>query len=176
MPHSPPPSPYEPDSPRPLWAPWRIDYIRSPKDGACFICALAEKADSQPQEMVIARGNHCFMMMNTFPYNSGHILIAPYQHASDLAELAEPCLTEIMTLTVRAKAVMTRLFNPDGFNFGFNFGAAAGAGLEEHVHAHLVPRWFGDTNFMPVLGNTRVMPEALAATAQLLRDEWDKQS
>lgn len=124
--------------------------------------------------MIVARGENCFILMNAFPYNSGHVLIAPYDHVPDLADLSAEVQSEIMAMTVRIKAVIARLLNPNGFNFGFNFGTAAGAGLEEHLHGHLVPRWFGDTNFMPVIGDVRVMPEALADTAKLLRGAWEE--
>jgi ATP adenylyltransferase len=162
--------------PRPLWAPWRIEYIRGDKSDGCFICDLAHGEEPEVGEMVVARGEASFVIMNAYPYNSGHVLIAPYSHVPDLAEVPETTVAEIMRLTMHAKKVMARLLTPDGFNFGFNFGAAAGAGLAEHVHGHLVPRWYGDTNFMPVIGDVRVMPEALAATARLLRDGWHDES
>ncbi len=159
-------------TPRPLWAPWRIDYIRAPKDGGCFLCELAGQAAIAADSLVIARGEAAFVLLNAFPYNSGHLLIAPYAHLADLGELPEATAAEMWQLTLRAKQAMASLLHPDGFNYGFNLGAAAGAGLEEHVHGHLVPRWFGDTNFMPVIGGVRVMPEALEATARLLREAW----
>ena len=162
------------DSPRPLWAPWRIQYIRGPKDDDCFICAAAQEGDGD-DKLVIARGEKNLIILNAFPYNSGHLLICPYRHVGDLAELDPEELHEIMTLTIRVKALMTRIMAPDGFNFGFNLGHAAGAGLESHIHGHLVPRWTGDVNFMPVLANTRVVPEALEETAELLRKEWQKE-
>ena len=159
--------------PRPLWAPWRIDYIRGPKDDDCFICQAAQDTEDQ-SNLVIARGDKIFLLLNAFPYNSGHVLIAPYRHIPDLADLTGDELNEIMHLTVRMKAVLTRVMKPEGFNFGFNLGHAAGAGLESHLHGHIVPRWVGDVNFMPVLGNTRVVPESLDATAAILREAWDE--
>ena len=156
---------------RPLWAPWRIEYITSEKDGPCFFCEKAEGGDVPNH--VIARGRTAFVLLNTFPYNSGHVLIAPYRHVADLNDLTPDELTELMVLAVRAKEVMTTVMQPQGFNFGFNIGAAAGAGVADHVHGHMVPRWVGDTNFMPVLGDTRVVPQALDETAALLREAWD---
>ena len=156
--------------PRPLWAPWRIEYIRGPKDGACFLCdkgAAASAADH-----VVYRGQRCYVLLNDFPYNSGHLLVAPYRHVGDLLELTAEERNELMALMTRGTAVLGRLMSPQGFNLGFNLGEAAGAGLAEHVHGHVVPRWAGDTNFMSVLSDTRVVPEALEATAEMVRAAW----
>jgi ATP adenylyltransferase len=157
---------------RPLWAPWRIQYIAAPTKGGCFLC---EKAKGEPvANHVIARGQHAFVLLNTFPYNSGHVLVAPYRHTADLSLLNPDELAEVMGLILRAKDVMTQTMHPHGFNIGFNLGAPAGAGVADHVHGHVVPRWIGDTNFMPVLGDTRVVPQALEDTAGLLRDAWHR--
>jgi ATP adenylyltransferase len=153
-----------------LWAPWRLQYICAPKNGTCFLCEKAKGNDASNH--VIARGRKVFVLLNAFPYNSGHLLVAPYRHVADLAELDIDELTELMTLTVKAELVMNKALRPQGFNIGFNLGEAAGAGLADHVHGHIVPRWVGDTNFMPVLGNTRVVPQALEQTAKLLRVAW----
>jgi len=156
---------------RPLWAPWRIEYIRGIASGGCFLCDLLQgRGDA---ELVLHRGEGAFAMLNAFPYNSGHVLVAPYRHVPDISDLAEDEMAEVMRLVLRAKAALTKIMAPDAFNVGFNLGAAAGAGLRDHVHGHLVPRWVGDTNFMPVLGNTRVVPEALADTARVLREAWE---
>lgn len=155
---------------RPLWAPWRIEYILAPKDGDCFLCAKAASRDQG--DHVIARGTAAFVLLNVFPYNAGHVLIAPYRHVADLTDMDTAELTEMMTLTVKAEKVMRRTMNPQGFNLGFNLGEAAGAGVRDHVHAHLIPRWVGDTNFMSAIGATRVVPQALADTAALLREAW----
>lgn len=163
-----------PSPSRPLWAPWRIEFIKAPRHGGCFLCEKSQACASRDGEnLVIGRGQHAYVLVNTFPYNSGHLLVAPFRHVPDLGDLTPAELLEIMQLTVRAQAVMTQIMRPDGFNFGFNLGAAAGAGLPGHVHGHLVPRWVGDTNFMPVLGGTRVVPQALAETAALLRRAWN---
>jgi len=160
------------NTPRPLWAPWRIEYIREDKvDDSCFLCRAPQEHETE--NLVIARGNQCFVMLNAFPYNSGHVLISPFEHVADLEELDDNVHHELMDLIVKTKTVLRNVMWPDGFNVGFNLGSAAGAGVEEHIHGHIVPRWEGDTNFMPVLSNTRVVPEALEDTAKLLREKWE---
>ena len=155
---------------RPLWAPWRIEFIRQPKDSECFLCRdSADEATESERELVLFHGKTSFIILNRYPYNSGHLLIAPYRHCGDIAELATEELHEIMDLTVIAKQVLTKAMQPDGFNAGLNLGTAAGAGVADHLHMHIVPRWNGDTNFIAILDDTRVVPEALLATAQLLR-------
>lgn len=160
---------------RPLWAPWRIEFIKRPKPDICFLCEKGQAGAADAENLVIARGEGIYVLVNTYPYNSGHLLISPYRHVPDLADLTAAELTEMMTLTIKAKAVMSAVMRPDGFNFGFNLGAAAGAGVPGHVHGHLVPRWIGDTNFMPVIGDTRVVPQALRETAEMLRHAWKRQ-
>ena len=157
---------------RPLWAPWRIEYILGPKDGECFLCNRQEPSDNKDDFMVIARGRNAFIMLNAFPYNSGHLLIAPYKHIGDIAEVPKEILHEMMDLCTEAKELLKKVMNPDGFNIGFNLGKAAGAGLEEHLHMHVVPRWVGDTNFMPILDNTHVMPQSLKDTANILKENF----
>jgi ATP adenylyltransferase len=159
---------------RPLWAPWRIKFITSEKNGKCFLCEKRECYDTEDEALVIARGKHVFAILNRYPYNSGHIMIAPYAHVNDLTLLDKKTLHELMDMTVKAEKIMLRSMRPQGFNVGFNLGAAAGAGLEEHIHLHIVPRWVGDTNFMPVLSDTRVVPQSLVETAAFLRAEWKK--
>lgn len=166
-----------PDTPhghgRPLWAPWRMAFIGGPKRDGCFLCEKgAPEAAGDPANLIVARGATAYVLLNAYPYNSGHLLIAPYRHVADLTDLTPEELAELMDLTVKAEKAMVRAMRPQGFNFGFNLGAAAGAGVPGHVHGHLVPRWVGDTNFMPVLGNTRVVPQALEDTADLLRRHW----
>ena len=156
--------------PRPLWAPWRIEYIRAEAIDGCFFCVKG-RGDKR-EDHVLARGKTGFALLNTFPYNSGHILVAPYRHVADLDDLEQDEVVELMTLIVEAKRALTRALAPQGFNIGFNIGEPAGAGVADHVHGHVVPRWIGDTNFMPVLGNARVVPESLNATAAMLREAW----
>ena len=152
---------------RPLWAPWRIEYIRSKKKGDCFLCRIyTEKNDRE--NLLIFRGKTCAAMMNRYPYNGGHLMIVPYRHIASLDGLTPEENLEMAALTARAVAVLRDVMAPQGFNIGINLGEAAGAGLKDHLHQHIVPRWVGDTNFMPVLGGSHVVPEALTATYDLL--------
>jgi ATP adenylyltransferase len=152
---------------RPLWAPWRIEYILSEKNGDCFLCQIfAEKEDHK--NLLLFRGKTCAIIMNRYPYNSGHVMVAPYRHTAALEELSPEENLEMAALTARTVAVLRDVMAPQGFNIGINLGEAAGAGLKDHLHQHIVPRWTGDTNFMPVLGGPRVMPESLEATYDLL--------
>jgi ATP adenylyltransferase len=157
---------------RPLWAPWRIEYILGPRGGGCFFCRKGESPEEDEANHVLARGRSCFVLMNDYPYNSGHIMVAPYRHVGDIQLLSPEERAELMELTAVAQDVLRQTMRPDGFNFGINIGDAGGAGVREHLHAHLVPRWVGDTNFMAVLADTRVVPDALVRTAALLRDAW----
>lgn len=157
---------------RPLWAPWRIDFIRSEKDDKCFLCINSEEDQDDIESLVVARGKHTFVILNRYPYNSGHIMIAPYRHIGDISETTENERYEIMDLSIKAKEVLTSVLSPDGFNVGFNLGTAAGAGVKDHIHMHIVPRWNGDTNFMPVLSGIHVVPESLKDTLTLLREAW----
>ncbi len=152
---------------RPLWAPWRIDYIRQEKADECFLCRIfAETKDRE--NLLLHRGKTCAILMNRYPYNSGHLLVAPYRHIAELDGFTAEEVTEMAALSARAVDVLREAMAPQGFNIGYNLGEAAGAGLKDHLHQHIVPRWVGDTNFMPVLGGPRVMPEALEATYDLL--------
>ena len=152
---------------RPLWAPWRIDYIRSVKNDCCFLCRIFNGNDDR-ESLLLFRGKNCAVIMNRYPYNSGHLMVAPYRHTASLVELTPEENLEMAELTARAVDVLREAMAPQGFNLGINLGEAAGAGLKDHLHQHIVPRWNGDTNFMPVLGGPRVMPEALEATYDLL--------
>jgi len=152
---------------RPLWAPWRIEYIRSEKNACCFLCRIFTGNDDRGG-LLLFRGKTCAVIMNRYPYNSGHLMVAPYRHIANLDGLTPEENLEMAELTARAVAVLREAVAPQGFNLGINLGEAAGAGLKDHLHQHIVPRWNGDTNFMPVLGGPRVMPEALEATYDLL--------
>ncbi len=156
---------------RPLWAPWRIEYIRAPEEKTCFFCEKAGRQEDRANH-VVARGETAFVLMNDFPYNSGHLLVAPYRHVGDLSLLRPEESNEIMALLIQAERVLTAVMGPQGFNIGFNLGRAGGAGVADHVHGHVVPRWVGDTNFMPVLADVRCIPEAIGATAELLQEAW----
>jgi ATP adenylyltransferase len=159
---------------RPLWAPWRIDYILGAKEGKCFLCNREIPSPEEVDDfMVIARGKNVFAILNAFPYNSGHLMVVPYKHIGDISELPKETLHEMIEVCTAAKNTLKKTMNPEGFNIGFNLGLPAGAGLEDHVHMHIVPRWIGDTNFMPVLDNTRVIPQSLKDTANILRDTFE---
>jgi len=160
------------DEQRPLWAPWRIEFIRAKKSGECFLCGKKEKGESPEEPLIVARLERCFVILNRYPYNSGHLMVAPYRHVGDISELEGKESHEIMDACVMAKNALSSLMKPEGFNIGFNLGISAGAGLAEHIHLHIVPRWTGDTNFMPVIGDARVVPEALEKTAELIRGAW----
>ncbi len=156
---------------RPLWAPWRIEYIVSPKDGQCFLCGR-KSPGGKDEDMIIHRGDKAFVILNMFPYNSGHLMVAPYRHVATYSLLDPDERNDISELLAAAERTLRKAMRPEGFNIGFNIGKAAGAGIEEHIHLHIVPRWLGDNNFMPVLGSGRVVPQAISATAALLRKHW----
>ena len=157
-----------------LHAPWRIDYILSPKipAGAESLFTRIAHSSDDVENLVIHRDRNSFVLLNRYPYNGGHLMVVPYKETSDLDDLDESELTEVMLLTRRCIRVLKAVMKPDGFNLGLNLGHVAGAGIEEHVHYHIVPRWQGDSNFMPVLANTGVVPEALLETAKKLREAF----
>lgn len=158
---------------RPLWAPWRIDYIRGEKENGCFLCRmLAEQNDRD--NLILVRGKTCAVVMNRFPYNSGHLMVCPNRHIADFADLTEQEDHEMCELTRRAIAALRDVMQPEGFNIGTNLGSAAGAGLKDHLHRHIVPRWVGDTNFMAVTGGLHVVPEALTDTYDLLLKKFQQ--
>jgi ATP adenylyltransferase len=148
-------------SQRPLWAPWRIEYITGPKQDRCIFC------EPDPS-FVIERGERCFSILNTYPYAPGHVMIAPNRHVGGLEQLEDEELLELMRLAQRVIGAMNRAMAPDGFNAGLNLGEVAGAGIADHLHLHVVPRWEGDNSFMPVLADTRVIPQALKDTRDVL--------
>ena len=155
-----------------LWAPWRLEYIQSADEQlGCFLCAAAETEDDETH-LVVHRRELAFVVLNKFPYASGHLLIAPYRHGLNFADLDGALALEIHRLGAAGLAALAEVYKPDGFNLGWNIGRIAGAGVPEHGHLHVVPRWAGDTNFMPVLGDVRVLPEHLVATRQRLADAW----
>jgi ATP adenylyltransferase len=155
---------------RPLWAPWRIEYITGPKDGDCIFCAAAASRNEDPAHQPIDRTEHCLTILNAYPYAPGHVMVAPVRHVGALEDLDANEMLETMQLARRAILAMRKAMTPDGFNVGFNLGKVAGAGIVDHLHLHVVPRWSGDTNFMPVLAGTDVMPQALAATHDVLAE------
>ncbi len=142
-----------------LWAPWRMQYINNAESPGCIFCDKPGLEDREA--LIVHRGEHGFLMLNAFPYNNGHLLAAPYQHTAEISELEPGARLELMDLVDRGMALLRRMGRPDGFNVGINLGRVAGAGITDHIHLHIVPRWNGDTNFMPVLADTKVLPEAL---------------
>ena len=154
-----------------LHAPWRIDYVLStkPSAGGESLFARIARSEDDVGNLVVHRDRHCFVLLNRYPYNGGHLMVAPYKEVEDLDDLDETALAELMLVTRRCVRALQAVMNPDGFNVGLNLGRAAGAGIEGHLHFHVVPRWNGDTNFMPVIANSRVIPEALLETAAKIR-------
>ena len=150
-----------------IWAPWRIEYIRSKKPAGCILCEKP-KENKDKENYILYRGKKNFIMLNSYPYNPGHLLIAPYRHISNLEELTEAERNEHYELVSRSIVVLKKVFGPAGFNIGANLGKVAGAGIDDHFHSHIVPRWQGDNNYVPVLANVRVVPQALADTYESL--------
>jgi ATP adenylyltransferase len=156
-----------------LWSPWRMEYILSPKsDEGCIFCNAMKQADG-PDNLVVFRGLNAFVMLNRFPYTSGHLMVVPYEHKSSLELLEAGSRLDIMDLSSRALKVLETLYKPQGFNLGMNIGSAAGAGILDHVHMHIVPRWVGDTNFMSSVSQTRVLPELLEETYRRVKEAWE---
>ena len=155
-----------------LWSPWRLAYVtavHTPSD--CIFCDAFSRADA---ELVLLRGRTCFVILNLYPYNNGHLMVVPTRHVATLARLTDAEQAEVMTMTRWAEVALTEAFHPQGLNVGINLGQAAGAGVEGHLHVHLVPRWAGDTNFMSVVGQVRVLPEELGQTAARLRPIFER--
>jgi ATP adenylyltransferase len=154
-----------------LWAPWRMEYIEMEKPKGCILCEKP-KQDNDAENYILYRGGKNFIILNIYPYNPGHLMIAPYRHISSLEEMTEEERNEHFDIVSRSVEVLRRELNPDGFNLGTNIGRAAGAGIADHVHTHIVPRWQGDTNYMTVVSDTKVVPEALAKTYQKLKGKF----
>lgn len=157
---------------RRLWTPWRMAYLVSDRAEGCVFCRkLAE--DNDRENLILYRGSFSCVVMNLYPYNTGHLMVIPKQHTASLEELPGEVVTEVMRLVQESLKVLRKQLHPDGFNVGANVGKAAGAGIDEHVHVHIVPRWEGDTSFMPVFSETRVMPEMLSDTYDRLKISFD---
>jgi ATP adenylyltransferase len=158
-----------------LWSPWRLAYITGTgQPTGCVFCAALESADGAP--LILFRGRACYVILNLFPYNNGHLMVVPNRHIPSLAAATEEELAELIDLTRRAEIALTEAYAPHGMNMGVNLGKPAGAGVLDHVHMHVVPRWNGDTNFMTVVGETRVLPEELQVTADRLRPIFERLS
>ncbi|MFP4418127.1 MAG: HIT family protein [Chitinivibrionales bacterium] len=157
-----------------LWAPWRMRYIQDVdiKEG-CVFC-LAPKDTDDKKNHLIYRGKHNFVIMNIFPYNNGHLMIVPYEHTSSIDSLVDEAALELWHLVRHAKNALLESFNPEGFNIGMNLGRIGGAGIDEHIHMHIVPRWNGDTNFMPVIGQTKVISQSLEDAYDALKPHFDQ--
>ena len=146
-----------------LWTPWRYAYVTgADRQPACIFCEAPKLTDEQAR--IVHRGTHCFIILNTYPYTNGHVMIVPYAHLDELSKLPAEAAEEMMSLTQRMEIVLRSLYHPDGINLGMNIGKAAGAGVAGHIHMHILPRWIADANFASVIGETRVLPEALETT------------
>lgn len=143
-----------------LWSPWRIEYVLQKKPKGCIFCTKCQE-NLDEENLILFRGEHNFVILNRYPYNNGHLMVVPYRHVNMLNDLTPDEQVEMMQLVSLSIQVLTESMHPDGFNVGMNLGASAGAGIKDHIHMHVVPRWTGDTNFMPVLSDTRVIVEAL---------------
>jgi ATP adenylyltransferase len=153
-----------------LWRPWRMNYvnnIESIRDDGCIFCTKPEAGDDR-EALILHRGAAAYIIMNLYPYNTGHVMVAPFRHIAELEALGEDEISGIMELTSLAIQVIKKEMQPQGFNLGVNLGKVAGAGFAEHIHMHIVPRWQGDTNFMPVVGESKVMPESISGTYERL--------
>jgi ATP adenylyltransferase len=158
-----------------IWAPWRLKYVKdASKDSAdeCIFCAKPAEDDDEAN-LIVHRGERCFVILNLYPYTNGHLMVAPYQHTASLPELDAETTAEMMRLAQQSMRLLEGSYSPHGYNVGFNQGRVAGAGVEHHIHMHVVPRWGGDTNFMPVLADVRVMPQTLDQTYETLRGGFD---
>jgi ATP adenylyltransferase len=155
-----------------LWSPWRMDYILSEKENGCIFCEKPKKNNDR-EMLILYRGVNVFVMMNLYPYNNGHILIAPYAHVNNSSKLSVEIRSETMELANESMEIMKKTMKAEGFNFGANIGKSGGAGIEEHIHYHVVPRWQGDTNFMPIVSHTKVQVEGLMETYDNLKPHFN---
>ena len=156
-----------------LWSPWRLAYITGEAStGGCVFCSAL--SDEAADSLIVHRGASCFVILNLFPYNNGHVMVIPYRHIASLAAATSEELCELMELTRLSEVALTEIYRPHGMNMGINLGKPAGAGVLDHVHMHVIPRWNGDTNFMSVVGRTRVLPEELPETAAKLRPAFQR--
>ena len=159
-----------------LWAPWRLDYIKSVtgQSAECFLCDLAQHPEKDSANFVVRRSQFGMLLMNRYPYVNGHLLAAPYRHTPDLPELSAEERADIFELAILGQQLLTKAMNPQGFNIGINIGRCAGAGVPGHVHTHVVPRWNGDVNFMSVVGQVRVIPQAVEEAYRQIMEQLEK--
>jgi len=156
-----------------IWTPWRMKYIQERHNEAGCVFCLAAEAEDSVENLVFNRGEAVFMILNRYPYTSGHIMCVPYVHVDRLQDLPRVARVELMDMVSKAVEVLQSVYEPQGFNIGLNLGEVAGAGIADHLHMHIVPRWGGDTNFMSAVGQTRVLPESLLETYRRVKDAWD---
>jgi len=154
-----------------LYSPWRLNYIEGEKTDDCILCRYQEM-DKDEENLIVYRGTHCYVMLNRYPYNNGHIMLVPYLHLKSLHELPTEVIEDLGSLCQLSEKVLIAAYNCEGINVGINLGRAAGAGIDEHLHIHMVPRWIGDSNFMSVIGGQRVIPEAFEKSWQRLHQEF----
>ena len=157
-----------------IYSPWRKEYFqRNKADPTCVFCAVIDKDDS-PENLILYRGERVYVILNRYPYSNGHLMIVPYQHCQELVELPQDTLSEIICTASKAVSILEASYHPQGFNLGMNIGAPGGAGIAGHLHMHVVPRWNGHSNFITVVGQTRVLPETLEETYQRLKTAWEQ--
>ncbi len=154
-----------------VWAPWRLEYIIAPKEGRCVFCAMPKEQNDE-ENLILHRGEHNFIVLNKYPYLSGHLMVVPNRHIKDITKLSSDERNENGYLVSKSVGILKESFGPEGFNVGLNIGKAGGAGINEHLHTHVVPRWVGDNNFMPVIGDTRVMPQYLSDSYNALAESF----
>jgi ATP adenylyltransferase len=160
-----------------LWSPWRYKYlIGTEKPAGCIFCAMAATPERDRETLVVFRGQHNFIVLNRFPYTSGHLMVVPYFHSANLAGIASAAASELMDLVRRSETTLQTVYKPDGLNLGMNIGESAGAGIAGHIHMHVLPRWFGDANFMTTVGETRILPEELDVTWVRLREAFSPET
>jgi len=158
-----------------LWAPWRLSYVKEAGKGRdCFICeAISAPRERDEENLLLYRGKRAVVILNKYPYNTAHLLVCPVRHTGDFLSLLPEELAEIDSLLKRSMAAISRVYSPDGYNVGLNLGKVSGGSVNTHIHYHVVPRWLGDTNFMPVVGGVKVIPQSLSETYRLLKEAWE---
>lgn len=158
-----------------LYAPWRLNYILSEKENTCIFC-LAQDQKSDEKHLIVYRSTLCFVIMNMYPYNNGHLMVVPQRHIKELSELRQEELGDLFSTVALSERVIKKVYRPEGLNVGINLGKAAGAGVESHLHVHILPRWLGDANFMTTVGATRVIPESFERAYTVLKEQFDNEA
>jgi ATP adenylyltransferase len=156
-----------------LFSPWRYAFVsQAHKTSGCLFCELPRAGDDE-KTLIVHRDKYCYVILNAYPYTSGHVMVVPFQHTGELRELSQPAAQEMMALTQRLESILREVYEPEGLNLGMNLGKAAGAGIPGHIHMHVLPRWAADANFISVIGETRVLPEDLATTYKRIREKFE---